>query len=68
MHKALHPRYGIGRLYVSRKKEKRKLMFMHKTYIPGSMLTDFTCQEKKEVEDLPALKTSLTHWSNGSKT
>ena len=40
MHKALHSRNGVDRLY----------------------------QEKKEEEDLPALKTALTHPYNDSKT
>ena len=31
-------------------------------------LTDYTCQEKKEEEDLPALKIALTHGNNDSKT
>ena len=31
-------------------------------------LTDYMCQEKKEEEDLPALKTALTHQYNDLKT
>ena len=31
------------------------------------MLTDFMCQEKKEEEDLPALKSALTHQYNDLK-
>ena len=42
MHKALHPRNDIDRLYV--------------------------CQEKKKVEESPALKTALTYQYNDSKT
>ena len=41
MHKPLHPRDDVDRLYVSRKEEE---------------------------EYLPASKTALTHWYNGSKT
>ena len=36
-------------------KRTRKLMTMHKA------LTDYMYQEKREEEDLPALKTALTH-------
>ena len=32
------------------------------------MLTDNMCQEKKEEEDLPVLKTVLTHQYNNLKT
>ena len=32
------------------------------------MLTDYMCPEKKEEEDLPALKTALIHPNNDSKT
>ena len=32
------------------------------------MLTDYMFQEKKEEEDLPALKIALTHQYNDSKT
>ena len=32
------------------------------------MLTDYMCQEKKEEEVLPALKTVLTHQYNDLKT
>ena len=31
-------------------------------------LTDYMCQEKKEEEDLPALKAPLTHRYNDPKT
>ena len=31
-------------------------------------LTDYMHQEKKEKEDLPVLKTALTHWYKDSKT
>ena len=31
-------------------------------------LTDYMCQEKKEKEDLPALKTVLTYQYNNLKT
>ena len=40
----------------------RKLMTMHKALYLG------VCQEKKEEEDLPALKRALTHHYNDSKT
>ena len=32
------------------------------------MLKGYTCQEKKKEENLPALKTALTHQYNGLKT
>ena len=32
------------------------------------MLADYTCQEKKELGELPALKTVLTHQYNELKT
>ena len=32
------------------------------------MLTDYMCQEKKEEEDLLAMKTTLTHKYNDLKT
>ena len=32
------------------------------------MLTDYMCQEKKEEEDLAALKTVITHRHNDLKT
>ena len=32
------------------------------------MLTDYMYREKKELEDLPALKTALTHQYNDFKT
>ena len=38
-----------------------------KPYIPEMRLTDYMYQEKKD-EDLPALKTALTHRYNDSKT
>ena len=41
-------------------------MNMH--YIPEMTLTDSKCQEKKEEEDLPALKTALTHQYSDLKT
>ena len=37
-------------------------------YIPETMLTDDMYQEKREEEDLPALKTTLTHRDDDSKT
>ena len=37
------------------------------SYMPEMMLTNYMCQEKKEEEDLPALKTALTHRYNDSK-
>ena len=37
-------------------------------YDDNMMLTDYMNQEKKEVEDLPALKTALMHQYNDSKT
>ena len=40
----------------------RKLMAMHKALI------DYMYQEKREEEDLPALKTALTHRYNNLKT
>ena len=46
----------------------RKLMTMHTPYILEMMLADNMCQEKKEEEDLPVLKTVLTHPHNDSKT
>ena len=44
----------------------RKLMTMH--HIPETTLADYMFQEKSEEEDLPALKTVLTHRYNDSKT
>ena len=41
-------------------------MTMH--YIAEPTLTDYMYQERKEEEDLPALKTALTHRYNNSKT
>ena len=38
-------------------------MIMHKALHP----TDYICQEKKEDEDSPALKTALTHQNNDLK-
>ena len=29
---------------------------------------DYMCQEKKEEEDIPTLKKTLTHWYNDSKS
>ena len=44
-------------------------MIMHKALHPAEMkLTDYMCQKEKEEEDLPALKTALTHRYNNSKT
>ena len=43
-------------------------MIMHKTYIPETTLTNNMFQEKREEEDLPALKTALTHRYNDTKT
>ena len=37
-------------------------------YIPEMTLTDYKFQEKKEEEDLPAVKTGLTHRYNDSKS
>ena len=37
-------------------------------YILEMTLTDYMYQEKKELEDLPALKIVLTHRYNDSKT
>ena len=37
-------------------------------YIPEIMLTDYKYQEKKEEEDLAALKTALTHKVDDSMT
>ena len=36
--------------------------------IPEMTLTDYMCQEKREEEDLLALKIALTHRYNDSKT
>ena len=44
----------------------RKLMTM--LYNPETTLTDYMFQEKREEEDLSALKTALTHRYNDSKT
>ena len=41
---------------------------MHKHYITEMTLTDHMRQEKKEEEDLQALKTALTQRYNDSKT
>ena len=41
-----------------------KLMTMHTVLHP----TDYTCQEKKEEEDLPELKTTLMHQYNDLRT
>ena len=38
-----------------------KLMTMHKALYPRYDVTPNMCQEKTEEEDLPALKTALTH-------
>ena len=46
----------------------RKLMTMHKALHPEMTLTDYMFQEKREEEDLPALKTALTHPYIDSKT
>ena len=46
----------------------RKLITMHKHYIPETTLTDYMFQEKKKEKDLPALKTTLMHRYNDSKT
>ena len=47
----------------------RKLVTMLKTlHLPETTLTDYMYQEKKEEQDLPALKTALTHRYNDSKT
>ena len=43
-------------------------MTKHKAYIPEVTLTNSMCQEKKEEEDLPALKTVWTHRYRDSKT
>ena len=43
----------------------KKLMTMHKA---ETTLTDYMFQEKREEEDLPALKTALTQRYNDSKT
>ena len=40
---------------------------MHKALPPPeTMLTDYTYQQKRKEEDLPALKTALTHQYNDS--
>ena len=44
----------------------RKLMIMQ--YTLETMLTDYMYREKREEEDLPALKTTLTHRYDDSKT
>ena len=46
----------------------RKLMTMHKALHPRDNVADYMCQEEKEEEDLPALKTALMHRYNDSKT
>ena len=46
----------------------RKLMTMIRHYTSETTLTGYMCLEKREEEDLPASKTSLTHRYNGSKT
>ena len=47
----------------------RKLMIMYKTlHLRDDVDTDYMYQEKREEEDLPALKTALTHRYNDSKT
>ena len=46
----------------------RKLMTMHKALHARYDVADYMFQEKREVEDLLALKTALTHLCNDSKT
>ena len=46
----------------------RKLMTMHKALHPETTLTDYMFLEKMGKEDLPALKTALSHRYNDSKT
>ena len=41
---------------------------MHKACIPEMTLIDYKCQEEREEEDLPALKTALMHRYNDPKT
>ena len=49
-------------------KEQENLWPCIRHYIPKTTLTDHMYQEKREEEDLPALKTGLTHRYNDSKT
>ncbi len=44
------------------------MMDNRRYYIPETTLTDYMFQEKREEEDLPALKTTLMHPYNDSKT
>ena len=46
----------------------RKLMTMHKAFHPRDDVDRLYVQEKREEEDLPVLKTALTHRYNDSKT
>ena len=46
----------------------RQLMIMHKALHPRDDVDRYMFQEKMEEEDLPALKTALTHRYNDSKT
>ena len=42
-------------------------MIMHKNCLAEMTLTEYMCQGKKEEENLPALRTALTHQYNDSK-
>ena len=52
---------------MDQKNKTKKIMTMHKALHPRDDVDNYMYQEKREGEDLPALKTALTHQYNDSK-